>query len=118
MRQFRKTIAALLPLAMLVAGAAGAQPAQPDLAEFSGGMHALAETCGGYTAAELRSMREQQQAEAIARGGNAAQFKAAFDAGYAKGKAKVTAAGPAERKKACAQAEQLKQLGEQMNKGR
>lgn len=118
MRNSRKRSVALMPLAMLVAGAAGAQQGQPDLAGFGGGMHALAEACGGYTAAQLESSRQKQKAEAIARGSNAAQFDTAFDAGYAKSKAKLANATPAEREKACAQAEQMKQLGEQMNKGR
>ena len=117
MRQFRKTIAALLPLASLVAGAAGAQPAQPDLAEFSGGMHALAETCGGYTAAELKSLREQQQAEAIARGGNAAQFKAAFDSAMQK-EGQGHRCDPAERKKGLFTGRAVEAARAQMKKAR
>lgn len=94
--------------------AAPASPADPmnaQLAELGGGMHALAEACGGYTAAQLEAMKAEQRDQGIQRGVSGEDFDAGFARGYADASAKIAAAGAQEREKSCAQAEQLRQMG-------
>jgi hypothetical protein len=102
----------VLAMATTLAAPALVQAQQPltlaPLVEFGGGMHAGAEACGGYTAAELQKMKEQQKAQSLKQGLSASEFEASFQKGYESGKARLASASGAERTKAC---EQLKALG-------
>ncbi|WP_133000107.1 hypothetical protein [Luteimonas arsenica] len=94
-----------------------AQPGNPmvgPMPALGGGMQALAEHCGGYSAAELADLKQQQRALAIQSGMSGANFDAEYTKGYNDALAKVRQGTPAEREKACAQLEAFKQFGEQM----
>lgn len=98
-----------------VASAASSAPGAPNvpvMAEFGGGMHALAEACGGYTGAELDKMKREQREQAIQSGMSPAAFDADFAKGYEGTSTKFRSGTPAEREKACAQMQELKQFGE------
>lgn len=86
-------------------------PMAGQLAVFGGGMHALAEACGGYSAAELDRMKAEQRDQAIQAGASGADFDAGFAKGHAEASAKIANASAQEREKSCAQAAQLRQMG-------
>ena len=88
-----------------------ADPMAGQMAGFGGGLHALAEACGGYTAAQLDTMKAEQRDQAVQAGASAAEFDAAFARGYDDARAKIASASAEEREKSCAQAEQLRQMG-------
>lgn len=94
--------------------APSASPGDPmaaQLAAFGGGMHALAEACGGYSAAELDRMKAEQREQAVQGGASGADFDAGFAKGHAEASAKIANASAQEREKSCAQAAQLRQMG-------
>lgn len=91
-------------------------PAMPIMAEFGGGMHALAESCSAYSAAELDRMKKEQRDQAIRSGMSAASFDADFARGYADTRARIRKGTPAEREKGCRQLDEMKQFGEDMEK--
>lgn len=97
------TAAALI----LASGAALAQqtmPGQmPNLAALSGQMHAAAEYCGAYTAAQLEQMKQQQKTATGAQGMSAADFDTAFSQSYSNAKTQLGALSAADKEKTCAQ---------------
>lgn len=105
-------------LSMLVCGSALAQaPGAMDpakLAQFGGGMHALAHKCGGYTKVQLDTMKAQQKAEHVKRGMSAAQFDTAFEQGLRESTARYEGASAQQQQQACQQAKML----QSMNLGR
>lgn len=88
-----------------------ANPMAGQFASLGGGMHALAEACGGYSGAELDAMKAEQRDQAIQGGTSAADFDAEFDRGYSEASAKIASGSAQEREKACAQADQLRRMG-------
>lgn len=95
----------------VVDAATAADPMAGQLAAFGGGMHALAEACGSYSASELDGMKAQQREQALQSGMSASDFEAGFARGHAEASAKIASASAADREKSCAQAEQLRQMG-------
>ena len=94
-----------------------AQPGHPmvgPMPALGGGMQALAEHCGDYPAAELADLKKQQRELAIQSGMSGASFDAEYNKGYNDALAKIRQGTPAEREKACAQMEELKRFGEEM----
>lgn len=88
-----------------------------QLARMGGGMQALAETCGvDYDKAELEASKRQQREVLEAQGLSGRDFDAAFDAAYNEGRAKLQAASTAQRAEACAQMEQLGNMGQALQK--
>ncbi len=79
-------------------------PVAAQMAHFGGGILALAEVCGDYSAAQLGDMKEAQRMLSGQSGMPGPAFDAAFDAGYAEGKTKMAGASAADRERACAQA--------------
>ena len=99
------------------AAAGTAQPGHPmvgPMPALGGGMQALAEHCGDYPAAELADLKKQQRELAIQSGMSGASFDAEYNKGYNDALAKIRQGTPAEREKACAQMEELKRFGEEM----
>jgi len=99
------------------AAAGTAQPGHPmvgPMPALGGGMQALAEHCGDYPAAELADLKKQQRELAIQSGMSGASFDAEYSKGYNDAVAKIRQGTPAEREKACAQMEELKRFGEEM----
>lgn len=95
-----KTMIGTVPL--LLGTAATAQEASyRDLASLGGAMQAVAEACGGYSAAELAQMKQEQRQIATRGGTSPAEFERAFKAGHASGKAKIAGATPARKQKMC-----------------
>lgn len=86
-------------------------PMAAQLAALGGGLHALAESCGGYSASELDAMKAQQREQALQGGMSPGDFDAGFARGHADASAKLAGASAAEREKSCAQAEQMRQMG-------
>jgi hypothetical protein len=100
--------AALLAAALTFgSGAAVAQQAvpgqMPNLAGLSGQMHAAAEYCNAYTAAQLDQMKQQQKTAAGAQGMAAADFGAAFSQSYTATKGQLGSLSAADKEKTCAQ---------------
>lgn len=100
--------AALLAAALTFgSGAAIAQQAvpgqMPNLAGLSGQMHAAAEYCNAYTAAQLDQMKQQQKTAAGAQGMAAADFDAAFSQSYTATKGQLGSLSAADKEKTCAQ---------------
>ena len=99
------------------AAAGTAQPGHPmvgPMPALGGGMQALAEHCGDYPAVELADLKKQQRELAIQSGMSGASFDAEYNKGYNDALAKIRQGTPAEREKACAQMEELKRFGEEM----
>ncbi len=106
-----------VPEAAAPAAAGTAQPGHPmvgPMPALGGGMQALAEHCGDYPAAELADLKKQQRELAIQSGMSGASFDAEYNKGYNDALAKIRQGTPAEREKACAQMEELKRFGEEM----
>ncbi len=101
--RFALTAAALT----LASGAALAQqtmPGQmPNLAALSGQMHAAAEYCNAYPAAQLEQMKQQQKTATSAQGMSAADFDTAFSQSYGQAKTQLGALSAADKEKTCAQ---------------
>lgn len=100
--------AALLTAALTCgSGAAVAQQAvpgqMPNLAALGGQMHAAAEYCNAYTAAQLDQMKQQQKTAAGAQGMAAADFDAAFSQSYSASKGQLGSLSAADKAKTCAQ---------------
>lgn len=72
-----------------------------DLASLGGSMQAAAETCGGYSAAQLAQMKAEQRRIAVQKGISPAAFERAFKSGYAKGKTRIATASPAQKQSMC-----------------
>lgn len=93
---------------MLLGAAALAQaPANTNLAAIGGSMQAAAEACGGYSAAQLARMKEQQRQAATRSGISAAEFDRSFAAGYADGKARIEQATSTQRETMCREVRQM-----------
>ena len=105
LRQARIALpAAALALCGAAALAQQAMPGQmPDLAALSGQMHAAAEYCNAYTAAQLEQMKQQQKTATGAQGMSAADFDASFSKSYGATKAQLGALSTADKEKTCAQ---------------
>lgn len=100
-----------------LAAAGTARPGHPmvgPIPALGGGMQALAEHCGDYPAAELADLKKQQRELAIQSGMSGASFDAEYNKGYNDALAKIRQGTPAEREKACAQMEELKRFGEEL----
>ncbi|KGD97119.1 hypothetical protein JL37_07345 [Achromobacter sp. RTa] len=81
-----------------------AMPGQmPNLAALSGQMHAAAEYCNAYTAAQLEQMKQQQKTATGAQGMSAADFDSAFSQSYGETKAQLGTLSAADKEKTCAQ---------------
>lgn len=94
-----------------------AQPGHPmvgPMPALGGGMQALAEHCGDYSKAELADLKKQQRELAIQSGMSGASFDAEYSKGYNDAVARIRQGTPAEREKACAQMEELKRFGEEL----
>ncbi|MGB3436545.1 hypothetical protein [Achromobacter sp.] len=105
---FRQARFALAAAALtLASGAALAQqtmPGQmPNLAALSGQMHAAAEYCNAYSAAQLDQMKQQQKTATSAQGMSAADFDTAFSQSYGQAKTQLGALSAADKEKTCAQ---------------
>ncbi|ADP15024.1 MULTISPECIES: hypothetical protein [Achromobacter] len=92
----------------LASGAALAQQAMPpgqmpNLAALSGQMHAAAEYCGAYSAAQLEQMKQQQKTATSAQGMSGADFDTAFSQSYGQAKTQLGALSAADKEKTCAQ---------------
>lgn len=72
-----------------------------DLASLGGSMQAVAEVCGGYSAKQLAQMKAEQRRIAVQKGISPAAFERAFKTGYAKGKARIAKANPAQKQRMC-----------------
>lgn len=97
--------------AMLSAVPAWAQmPDGPKLAEFGGQMHAAAQACGHYSAAELQTMKAQQKSHSEQQGLSASAFDAGFQKGFDAGMAKLKGLSEAERAKMCGQMEAMSRM--------
>lgn len=93
--------------------AQGASSMAAQIAELGGGMHAAARACGDYTDEQLRDMKQQQKADALAAGLPASTFETVFQAAYDKARGKLAAATPAQKAQAC---QQVRALAD-MNRG-
>lgn len=105
---FKQARIALTAAALtLGSGAALAQQAvpgqMPNLAALGGQMHAAAEYCGAYSAAQLEQMKQQQKTATGAQGMSAADFDAAFSKSYSQAKVQLGALSAADKEKTCAQ---------------
>lgn len=105
---FKQARIALAAAALtLTSGAALAQQTMqgqmPNLAAVSGQMHAAAEYCGAYTAAQLEQMKQQQKTATSAQGMSAADFDAAFSKSYSQAKVQLGTLSAADKEKTCAQ---------------
>lgn len=96
------SIAAILALG---SGSVLAQQAgqMPSLAALSGQMHAAAEYCNAYTAAQLDQMKQQQKVAAGAQGLSATDFDSAFTQSYTETKGQLGKLSAADKEKTCAQ---------------
>ncbi len=102
----RKAIlmAAALTLSNGAALAQQAAPGQmPNMAALSGQMHAAAEYCNAYTAAQLEQMKQQQKTAAGAHGMAATDFDTAFSQSYTKARGQLGGLSAADKEKTCAQ---------------
>ncbi len=111
----RRRKAALAAAALtLASGAALAQQAvpgqMPNLAALSGQMHAAAEYCNAYTAAQLEQMKQQQKTAAGAQGLSAADFDSAFTQSYTTTKGQLGTLSAADKEKTCAQLKAVSQM--------
>ena len=75
----------------------------PNMAALSGQMHAAAEYCNAYTAAQLEQMKQQQRAATSAQGMAAADFDATFSQSYTAAKGQLASLSAADKEKTCAQ---------------
>src|SRR5690606_1598424 len=87
--------------AVTFAGASFAQDiaTQAKVAQFGGQMHAVAQKCGGYTQAQLDSLKAQQRA-AIA-GMSASDFDAAFNDGLEQARQRIASGTPEQIAQMC-----------------
>jgi hypothetical protein len=104
--------AILLAAALTLSGGAavaqqatpGQMPGQmPNMAALSGQMHAAAEYCNAYTAAQLEQMKQQQRAATSAQGMAAADFDTTFSQSYTAAKGQLASLSAADKEKTCAQ---------------
>ncbi len=79
--------------------------------ETTGAMHATAETCGDYTAAQLVKLKAQDRKQGLGRGMSAAAYDAAFNRGYQSARARIAKASPADKAEHCRRARTLLQGG-------
>lgn len=106
---FRTSIACRIALAggfALAMSAAHAQqpaPVMPNLATASGQMHAAAELCGDYKAAQLDAMKQQQRTAASQSGMSAGDFDTAFKTSYDSTKVQLAQLSAADKDKMCQQ---------------
>ncbi|SPU49608.1 Uncharacterised protein [Bordetella trematum] len=77
-------------------------------ARMGGVMQAAALSCGGYTDAQLRDLKAQQQKALAENGMSGAAFEAAFAAGEAQGKQAISQASAEQKKQMC---DELKSAG-------
>lgn len=96
-------VAAGLILGHGAALAQGVPGQMPSLAALGGQMHAAAEVCNAYTAAQLDQMKQQQKTAAAAQGMAATDFDAAFSQSYTQAKGQMASLSAADKEKACAQ---------------
>ncbi|MBB1592836.1 hypothetical protein A9973_02025 [Achromobacter sp. UMC46] len=105
-------VAAALTLSSSAAFAQQAAPGQmPSMATLSGQMHAAAEYCNAYTAAQLDQMKQQQKTAASAHGMTPADFDTAFSQSYTKTKGQLGALSAADKEKTCAQLKAMSAAG-------
>lgn len=104
----KKTSALVLCSLVLVPISAMAQEKENmvKIAEMGGGMHAIAEECGDYTAAQLKDMKAGQQSASAAGGLSAAEFETVFTKSYEATKVKIAAGTASQKKAMCEQANQ------------
>ncbi len=103
--------AAVLTLGSSAALAQQAAPGQmPNLAALSGQMHAAAEYCNAYTAAQLEQMKQQQKTAAGAQGLSAADFDSSFTQSYTTTKGQLATLSAADKEKTCAQLKAVSQM--------
>lgn len=110
MHMFKRSVVSIGKKAPLLAAvlalgssAALAQQGIPDLASMSGQMHAAAEFCGDYSAAQLEDMKQKQKAAAAGAGMTPAAYDASFSSAYGSAKAKLATLGAADKEKTCKQ---------------
>lgn len=104
----RSPNAVLLAAALIFSsGAAVAQQAvpgqMPNMAALSGQMHAAAEYCNAYTAAQLEQMKQQQKTAASAHGMDTKDFDSTFAQSYTKTKGQLGTLSAADKEKTCSQ---------------
>lgn len=73
------------------------------VAEFGGQMHAVADVCGGYTDAQLTSMKAEQQSAMVTGGLPAADFDTAFNKGFQTGQKQLASITAAQKDEMCTQ---------------
>lgn len=100
---------AALCLAVLIPHVATAQEKEnmAKIAEFGGGMHAMAEKCGSYSADKLKEMKAGQQSSSSAGGLSAEEFDTIFTKSYENTKVKIAAGSASQKQAMC---EQLKKM--------
>lgn len=110
-RTVLRQLPAIMILSALIPATAQAQnPSMDGLITFGGQMHALAELCGDYTAAELTQMKADQKDQAARNGVSAADFEKTFKTGYDEGAKALASAPPEQKKQACEQARAMKNM--------
>ena len=103
-RQKAVLAAAVLALGSGATLAQQAAPGQmPSLAALSGQMHAAAEYCNAYPAAQLDQMKQQQKTAAGAQGLSAADFDSAVAQAYTTTKGQLATLSAADKEKTCSQ---------------
>lgn len=86
------------------------KPAVAGLAEFGGLMHATAQACGDYSAAELEKMKAQQKTETMRQGVSAGDFESNFKKGFNAGVAKLKNMSAADKAKTCEELRAIQQM--------
>lgn len=106
-----RQLPALLVLSVLIPATAQAQnPSMDGLITFGGQMHALAELCGDYSAAELTRIKADQKEQAALNGISGADFEKIFKTGYDEGAKALASAPAAQKQQACQQARALQNM--------
>lgn len=82
-------------------------------AQAGGGLHALAEACGDYSAGELEKMKAEQKQAVVDGGGDPGQFDAVFASSYDQAKQKIASVSKVELAGECELAQQMKAMAAQ-----
>lgn len=101
MTAIRASAAVTLSAALFTANLAAAQVTPPNVAALGGQMQAMAEACGGFTAAQLQAKREQQKTMAAQSGVSSSAFDNAFESAYKDTRAKLATMSKVAIAKAC-----------------